>query len=284
MDCPTPKFCFYAPETRLAARWRKAISDMWREIEFEALSAGIEPKGLNPLAIEAMNEIGIDISHQKSKDVVSFLGQYIPYIVTVCDNARERCPIFPRSFKFLHWSFDDPAAAVGSHDEKLAVFRRVRDEIASRIDKELVSPSRGTLRDMIGPNRYRAMSLCLLATVFLVACTARQQFWASPTVREIEEVKSRTVPSNGSLLRESGPVRDTSSIRASWEIQTRSDNQMYFQWLKNQLGREYHVTSETASAMTLVKQIEGDSYTIAIKGSETPTGTVLEAQFVAAPD
>ena len=70
--------------------------------EFEPLSAGIEPKGLNPLAVEAMNEIGIDISHQNSKDVVSFLGQYIPYIVTVCDNARERCPIFPRSFKFLH--------------------------------------------------------------------------------------------------------------------------------------------------------------------------------------
>ena len=58
-----------------------------------------------------MNEIGIDISHQKSKDVVSFLGQYIPYIVTVCENAKERCPIFPRTFKFLHWSFDDPAAA-----------------------------------------------------------------------------------------------------------------------------------------------------------------------------
>ena len=86
---------------------------MWREIDSKPLSAGIEPKGLNPLAIEAMNEIGIDISHQKSKDVVSFLGQYIPYIVTVCDNARERCPIFPRTFKFLHWSFDDPAAVSG---------------------------------------------------------------------------------------------------------------------------------------------------------------------------
>jgi arsenate reductase len=113
--------------------------------EFEPLSAGIEPKGLNPLAVEAMNEIGIDISHQNSKDVVSFLGQYIPYIVTVCDNARERCPIFPRSFKFLHWSFDDPAAAQGSREEKLAVFRRVRDEIAHRIDKELV-PSQVTQR------------------------------------------------------------------------------------------------------------------------------------------
>jgi arsenate reductase (thioredoxin) len=106
---------------------------------FEPLSAGIDPKGLNPLAVEAMQEIGIDISKQKSKDVVSFLGQYIPYIVTVCDNARERCPIFPRTFKFLHWSFEDPAAVTGTHEEKLSVFRRVRDEIGRRIEDEFVS-------------------------------------------------------------------------------------------------------------------------------------------------
>jgi arsenate reductase (thioredoxin) len=109
------------------------------EDEFEALSAGIEPKGLNPLAVEAMQEIGIDISHQKSKDVREFLGQAIPYVITVCDNAKERCPIFPRSFKFLHWPFEDPAEAAGSHDEKLAVFRRVRDEIVDRIQRELVN-------------------------------------------------------------------------------------------------------------------------------------------------
>jgi arsenate reductase (thioredoxin) len=107
---------------------------------FEAMSAGIEPKGLNPLAVEAMKEIGIDISGQTSKDVVKLLGQHIPYVVTVCDNARERCPIFPRTYKFLHWSFDDPAAASGTDDEKLAVFRRVRDEITKRIDEELVAP------------------------------------------------------------------------------------------------------------------------------------------------
>jgi arsenate reductase (thioredoxin) len=107
---------------------------------FEAMSAGIEPKGLNPLAVEAMKEIGIDISGQTSKDVVKLLGQHIPYVVTVCDNARERCPIFPRTYKFLHWSFDDPAAASGTDDEKLAVFRRVRDEIKKRIDEELVAP------------------------------------------------------------------------------------------------------------------------------------------------
>jgi len=107
---------------------------------FEPLSAGIEPKGLNPLAVEAMNEIGIDISHQKSKDVVSLLGQAIPYVITVCENARERCPIFPRTYKFLYWGFDDPAAVQGTREEKLAVFRRVRDEITRRIDDELVAP------------------------------------------------------------------------------------------------------------------------------------------------
>src|SRR5690349_15046929 len=101
--------------------------------KFEALSAGIEPKGLNPLAIEAMKEIGIDISGQKSKDAAGLLGQPIPYVVTVCDNARERCPIFPGTYRFLHWSFEDPAAAPGTHDEKLAVFRRVRDELIRKI-------------------------------------------------------------------------------------------------------------------------------------------------------
>ncbi len=110
--------------------------------QFEPLSAGIEPKGLNPLAVEVMNEIGIDISHQKSKDVVILLGQSIPYVITVCDNAREHCPVFPRTFKFLHWSFADPAAVVGTHDEKLVAFRRVRDQIVQRINEELVAPHR----------------------------------------------------------------------------------------------------------------------------------------------
>lgn len=108
---------------------------------FEPLSAGVEPKKLNPLAVEAMKEIGIDISQQASKDVQSFLGQAIPYVITVCDNAKQRCPIFPRTYKFLHWSLDDPAEAAGSHDEKMAVFRRVRDEIIQRIEQELLKPA-----------------------------------------------------------------------------------------------------------------------------------------------
>ncbi len=105
---------------------------------FQALSAGIAPKGLNPLTVEAMRESGIDISQQTSKDVVTLLGQHIPYVVTVCDHAKERCPIFPGTWKFLHWSLEDPAAAAGTHDQQLAVFRRVRDQLIAHIEQEFV--------------------------------------------------------------------------------------------------------------------------------------------------
>ena len=105
---------------------------------FEAMSAGVEPKGLNPLAVEAMREIGIDISRQKSKAVEELLAANPAYVVTVCDNAKQTCPTFPGTFKSLHWGLHDPAAASGSHDEKLAAFRRIRDEIARKIDEELL--------------------------------------------------------------------------------------------------------------------------------------------------
>lgn len=110
---------------------------------FEAMSAGIEPTALNPLTIAAMRELSIDISGQKSKNVVTLLGLHVPFVITVCDDARERCPIFPGTFKFLHWSFDDPAAAEGTTEERLAVFRRVRDEIIERIDQELLTAAYG---------------------------------------------------------------------------------------------------------------------------------------------
>ena len=106
---------------------------------FEPLSAGIDPQDVNPLAVEAMQEIGIDISSQRSTDVSSFLGHAIPYVITVCDRAKEHCPVFPRTYKVLHWSLEDPAAADGSHDEKLMFFRHVRDELRRRIDDELVA-------------------------------------------------------------------------------------------------------------------------------------------------
>lgn len=100
---------------------------------FEAASAGTRPAGLNPLAVRAMSEIGIDISHHRSKSVEEFAGHGIDWLITVCDAAREACPVFPGARSTLHWSIDDPAAAQGSEEERLAVFRRARDEIAGRL-------------------------------------------------------------------------------------------------------------------------------------------------------
>lgn len=96
---------------------------------FEVASAGVAPTRVRPEAIAAMNEIGADISSHRSKSVDEFSGQEFDYVITVCDNAKEQCPIFPGNTKRIHWSFDDPADAQGNEQEKLAVFRRVRDEI-----------------------------------------------------------------------------------------------------------------------------------------------------------
>lgn len=100
---------------------------------FEAVSAGTEPSIVNPLAIVAMREIDLDISGHRSKAASEFLREHFAYVITVCDNANERCPIFPFASQRLHWPLDDPAAALGSEEARMAVFRRVRDEIAQRV-------------------------------------------------------------------------------------------------------------------------------------------------------
>jgi arsenate reductase len=96
-------------------------------------SAGVEPSHVRPQAIEAMREIGIDISGYRSKSVDEFSDQEFDYVITVCDNANERCPVFPGQTRRIHWSFDDPAAAQGAESARMAVFRRVRDEISERL-------------------------------------------------------------------------------------------------------------------------------------------------------
>jgi len=100
---------------------------------FEPASAGVNPTVVNPLAIEAMREVGIDISGHRSKSAGSLLAEHFPYVITVCDNANERCPIFPGVVKRMHWSLRDPAAATGTDAERLAVFRAVRDEIEQHV-------------------------------------------------------------------------------------------------------------------------------------------------------
>ena len=101
--------------------------------QFEVFSAGTEPSVVNPLAIEAMREMHIDISGHRSKSVEEFLGEEFDYVITVCDNAKEHCPIFSGNTQRLHWSFIDPAAAEGDEAARLAVFRRVRNEILQRL-------------------------------------------------------------------------------------------------------------------------------------------------------
>lgn len=100
---------------------------------FEVFSAGTKPTQVRPEAIVVMQELGIDISGHRSKSVDEFAGQDFDCVVTVCDNAKASCPIFPGNTKRIHWSVDDPAAVEGSEEHRLAAFRRVRDELRGRL-------------------------------------------------------------------------------------------------------------------------------------------------------
>jgi len=106
---------------------------------FEVFSAGMEPKGLHPLTVQVMEEIGYDLSGHRSKGFQEFLGKkHFHYLVTVCDDAEKNCPrIWPGVQQRLHWSFEDPAAFEGNPEEQLAKFRQVRDQIREKIQNWL---------------------------------------------------------------------------------------------------------------------------------------------------
>jgi len=100
---------------------------------YEVFSAGTKPTHVRPEAIDVMREVGIDISGHRSKSVDEFGGQDFDYVITVCDNAKESCPIFPAKTKRIHWSIEDPAAVQGSQEQTLTAFRRARDELRARL-------------------------------------------------------------------------------------------------------------------------------------------------------
>ncbi len=102
----------------------------------EIFSAGLEPKGVHPIAVKVMQEIGVDISHQKSKNISEISIDKISIVVTLCGDAAERCPVFPGKVKRIHWELEDPAKAQGSDKEIALVFRKVRDKIKSYIENE----------------------------------------------------------------------------------------------------------------------------------------------------
>ncbi len=105
---------------------------------FEVFSAGTEATQVRPLAIKAMAELGIDISGQQSKTLDRYLHEPFDEVITVCDTAAETCPVFPGAVKQRQWSLEDPSKATGTEEEQLAVYRRVRDELRSRIEQELL--------------------------------------------------------------------------------------------------------------------------------------------------
>jgi arsenate reductase len=112
---------------------------------FEVESAGVSPSAVRPEAVEAMREVGIDISRHRSKSADEFVGQQFDYIITVCDNARETCPVFPGRAERIHRSFEDPPPPGAADDaETLAVFRRVRDEISDWLREEFIPRASGT--------------------------------------------------------------------------------------------------------------------------------------------
>ena len=105
--------------------------------KFEAYSAGLKPSEVNPYAIQVMSEIGIDISQQRSKHVNELIDKPFDLVITVCDNAKENCPVLPGAKNITHIPFRDPATATGSEEEILQIFREVRDEIRKKIPRLL---------------------------------------------------------------------------------------------------------------------------------------------------
>ena len=101
--------------------------------QFEVHSAGTEPKGVNPMTLRVLAEAGIDASWARSKSVDEFVGQPFDYVITVCDQARQSCPVFPGPGDRLHWGYEDPAAAEGTDDQRLRVFERVLTALGERV-------------------------------------------------------------------------------------------------------------------------------------------------------
>lgn len=103
--------------------------------KFEVFSAGVKPTQVNPLAIQVMAEVDVDISKHRSKSATEFIGQQFDYVITVCDNANQTCPIFPGKYEKVHWDLKDPAEAQGSEVERMVIFREMRNEIRQKIEE-----------------------------------------------------------------------------------------------------------------------------------------------------
>lgn len=137
---------------------------------------------------------------------------------------------------------------------------------------------------MIFSARWWRFAICLFSIAALAACTGRPDAPLSAMAEDIDVLKGRVVPANGVLLRSSKPVRTTSGVRVSWEIQTKSDAATYFRWLQVELGPEYRQTSQMDCTFSTVREAEGDSYMVGVTSHQEVGGVVVEVQFVGMPD
>ncbi|MDO9350136.1 MAG: arsenate reductase ArsC [Deltaproteobacteria bacterium] len=136
----TKKVLFLCTGNSARSQMAEGLMRFLGQDDWKVRSGGIFPSYVHPLAIRAMEEIGIDISGQTSKSTDEFLNEEFDYIITLCDHAAAACPNFPGQGKRIDWSFEDPAAAIGTIEERLVVFRRVRDEIKARVEEFLMNP------------------------------------------------------------------------------------------------------------------------------------------------
>jgi arsenate reductase len=135
-----PKVLFLCTGNSARSQMAEAFLRNYAGEQFEVYSAGLEPKGINPLTIQVMAEQGLDLSEHTSKDVKNFIGNTsYEYMITVCAQAEESCPIFPGMGKRLHWDIEDPGKFAGPTEERLAKFREVRDQLDERVRLWLAS-------------------------------------------------------------------------------------------------------------------------------------------------
>jgi len=127
------KIMFLCTGNSCRSQMAEGFARAYGEGLFEPFSAGLSPKGLNKKAVQVMKEVGIDISHQKSKSINMELVKQMDIVITLCDNAAQSCPYIPPDITGLHWPLDDPGKAVGTEEEVLNEFRRIRDEIKRKI-------------------------------------------------------------------------------------------------------------------------------------------------------
>ena len=142
METRKKRVLFLCTHNSCRSQMAEGLLTYYGGTRFEVFSAGTSPSRVHPMAIEVMEERGIDLKGQRSKSIDDFQGKTFDFIVTTCDDARDRCPVFPGQGKRLHWDLEDPAEAEGSREEKREVFRRVRDELEELIHSHFPADSR----------------------------------------------------------------------------------------------------------------------------------------------